>query len=212
MQYKLKQPITGTIGTEKYACKVQWRNGTFIADEPENIGGKDTGPDPHSLLLSSLAVCTLVTLRMYIDRKQWNVPEIMVKANMFQTKTGETVNYFIDRDIHFPGAELDTEQKNRLVEIAGNCPISKILEGNTKVRTYAYHDEPVAKKIDYKNEQVTVEWKPDLCKHSGRCVNQLPEVFNVKAHPWINVNGADAEIIRAQVAKCPTGALSIADK
>ena len=185
MQYKLQNPITASIGTTRYACTVQWRNGTFTVDEPEIIGGKDTGPDPHSLLLSALATCTLITLRMYIDRKQWNVPEIQVKANMFQTKPGKTVNYFIDCDIQFPGAELNTEQKDRLVEIAGNCPISKILEGNTTVRTYAYHEEKVDKKIDYKNEHVTVEWKPDLCKHSGRCVNQLPQVFDVRRIPGL---------------------------
>ncbi|MBI1782653.1 MAG: hypothetical protein HYR66_15020 [Sphingobacteriales bacterium] len=50
MQYKLEKPVHGTIGTEKYKCVVEWRNGKFIADEPENNGGKDEGPDPYTLL------------------------------------------------------------------------------------------------------------------------------------------------------------------
>ncbi|RTL60241.1 MAG: hypothetical protein EKK37_05215 [Sphingobacteriales bacterium] len=211
MQYKLDKPVHGTIGTEKYKCVIEWRNGKLIADEPVNNGGKDEGPDPYTLLLSSLATCTLVTLRMYIDRKGWNIPEIAVKTNMFQTKQGDETTTYIDRDISFP-QPLPAEQKDRLLEIALHCPISKILEGEIKIRSFVYHDEEVDKNIKYKNDEVTVVWKPELCKHSGRCVTQLPQVFNLKAHPWINVNGADAQTIIDQVAKCPTGALSIQPK
>lgn len=209
MQYKLEQPVHATIGSSKYQCTVEWRNGKFIADEPVKSGGQDTGPDPFTLLLSSLATCTLVTLRMYIDRKGWDIPAIAVNANMFQTKLADVLQTFIDRDISFPGAIVSAEQKNRLVEIAQACPVSKILEGNTKVRTYVYHEEDVDKKIKYANEDITVVWKPELCKHSGRCVTQLPTVFDLKAHPWINVNGAAAAVVIDQVNKCPTGALSI---
>ncbi|GAB2814596.1 (4Fe-4S)-binding protein [Ferruginibacter profundus] len=209
MQYKLEKPVHGTIGTKKYQCNIEWRNGKFIADEPVKSGGEDTGPDPFTLLLSSLASCTLVTLRMYIERKGWEIPAIAVNTNLFQSRQGEELLTFIDRDISFPGAEVSAEQKNRLAEIAQACPVSKILEGNTKVRTYVYHEEEVDKKIKYANDDITVVWKPELCKHSGRCVTQLPQVFDLKAHPWINAKGADTPTIIDQVNKCPTGALSI---
>ena len=209
MQYKLEKPVHGTIGTAKYQCTIEWRNGKFIADEPVTGGGGDTGPDPFTLLLSSLASCTLVTLRMYIERKGWAIPNIAVNVNMFQTKAGEEVQTFIDRDIIFPGIEVSAEQKNRLSEIASACPVSKIIEGNTKVRTFVYHEEDVDKKIKYANDDITVVWKPELCKHSGRCVTQLPKVFDLKAHPWINAKGAGTPAIIDQVNKCPTGALSI---
>lgn len=210
MQYKLEKPVQAAIGKEKYKCTVEWRNGKFIADEPMNSGGKDEGPDPYTLLLSSLATCTLITLRMYIDRKGWDIPSIAVNANMFQAKQGETLTTFIDRDISFQ-QPVPAEQKERLLQIAQACPISKILEGEIKVRSYVYHDEEAEKNIKYKNDEVTVVWKPGFCKHSGRCVTQLPQVFNLKAHPWINVNGADADAVIEQVGKCPTGALSVID-
>lgn len=207
MQYKLEQPVHGTIGTDKYQCTIEWRNGTFIADEPVKSGGKDSGPDPYTLLLSSLATCTLVTLRMYIERKEWDVPEIVVNANMFQSKKDEVTTTVFDRDIRFSG-ELTAEQKDRLLEIAAACPVSKILEGNVKVRNYVFRDDDTEKKLHYTNGEVTVVWKPELCKHAGRCVSQLPAVFNLQQRPWVNVSGADSLKIMEQVNRCPTGALT----
>lgn len=211
MKYKLEKPIHGEIGTAKYRCTMQWRNGTLIADEPVSSGGTDEGPDPYSLLLSSLASCTLITLRMYIDRKQWEIPSITVETNLYQyTKDGKTITV-MDRDIRYNGTVTD-EQRKRLTEIAEACPISKILQGEVQVRTFAYDESETAKQIKYSNDDITVLWKPDICKHSGRCVTQLPGVFNLQKHPWINMQGASSEEIIAQVNKCPTGALSIQQK
>jgi putative redox protein len=117
MKYKLEKPVLGTIGTDKYQCTIEWRNGKFIADEPESIGGKDTGPDPYTLLLSSLASCKLITLRMYIDRKGWEVDRIAISANMYQETKDELTSTIIDCDILFL-SPVNDEQKMQLLEIA----------------------------------------------------------------------------------------------
>ncbi|MDQ2987336.1 MAG: (4Fe-4S)-binding protein [Armatimonadota bacterium] len=62
--------------------------------------------------------------------------------------------------------------------------------------------------IRYSNGEITVLWKPDRCIHSGICVRGLPGVFNVKKRPWINMLAATTSDIRAQVERCPSGALS----
>lgn len=60
----------------------------------------------------------------------------------------------------------------------------------------------------YSNGEVTIVWKSGLCQHSANCVKGLPQVFNTKASPWINAEGATTEQIIDQVKMCPSGALT----
>lgn len=133
MEAILENNITGFIGTQKYLCTINWRNGQFVMDEPEKIDGKDLGPDPFSILLASLAGCTLSTLRMYIDRKGWDIPEIKISLNLYQNNDVdfETV---ITRDISFSN-NIDQDIKNRLLIIAEKCPVSKILKNKVTIPT-----------------------------------------------------------------------------
>ena len=133
MKYSFEKPITAGIGTEKYRVTINWRNGVLYADEPISSGGQDTAPDPYTLLLSSLASCTLSTLRMYIDRKQWQVPEIYIELNMFQVALPNFTTT-IERKITF-NTNIDEEQKEALLSIAKKCPVSKILENNIEINT-----------------------------------------------------------------------------
>ena len=62
---------------------------------------------------------------------------------------------------------------------------------------------------EYTNGVVTILWQPEKCTHAGVCVRTLPKVYNPKAKPWITPEFATSEEIINQVAKCPSGALSI---
>lgn len=128
----LEKDIQARIGEQKYYVEVYWRNGTLIMDEPRAIDGKDLGPDPYTTLLASLAGCTLSTLRMYIHRKGWDLPEIKVSLNMQQTL--EPLHTIIRRNIEFPGL-TDATIKERLLTVATKCPVSKILENKITINT-----------------------------------------------------------------------------
>ncbi|WP_026995654.1 OsmC family protein [Flectobacillus major] len=131
----LENDIKGTIGIQKYQCTIEWRNGQMIMDEPVSSGGQDSGPDPYTTLLASLAGCTLATLRMYIDRKGWNIPEISVTLNLSQNQdNGLTTT--IKRDIFF-GEGIEHQVQERLLVIATKCPVSKILENKIIIQTTA---------------------------------------------------------------------------
>jgi uncharacterized Fe-S cluster protein YjdI len=60
----------------------------------------------------------------------------------------------------------------------------------------------------YSNDDITVVWKPDACIHSAICWRNLSKVFDPRRRPWINLEGADTEAIKAQIDRCPSGALS----
>lgn len=62
---------------------------------------------------------------------------------------------------------------------------------------------------EYTNGEITILWQPEKCTHSGICVKTLPQVYNPKERPWIKIENATSEELVSQVAKCPSGALSI---
>lgn len=64
-------------------------------------------------------------------------------------------------------------------------------------------------KKEYSKKDVTIVWDPSKCIHSTICFHGLPEVFNPSNRPWINMEGADPEVITKQVIECPSGALKI---
>ena len=110
MKYRLEKPVNATIDAVHYQCTIEWRNGKFIADEPHSTGGGDAGPDPYTLLLSSLASCKLITMRMYIERKEWEVDRIAINANIYQETKDEVTTNIFDCDILFLSPVSD-EQK-----------------------------------------------------------------------------------------------------
>ena len=59
----------------------------------------------------------------------------------------------------------------------------------------------------YETPEITVTFDPEVCRHTGVCVRGLPAVFDVKRKRWVQLEGATAEAIAAQVARCPSGAL-----
>ncbi len=60
----------------------------------------------------------------------------------------------------------------------------------------------------YTNGEVTVFWKPEICTHSAICFKGLPQVFDPRRTPWIEMDKESTEQIIEQVKKCPSGALS----
>lgn len=102
------------------------------SDEPERLGGHDTGMAPYELLLAALGACTSMTVRMYADRKQWALRRVSV-ALRHRRGAGEggTVDIF-ERRIRLEG-ELTDDQRQRLLEIAEKCPVSQTLSRASRV-------------------------------------------------------------------------------
>ena len=102
------------------------------ADEPERVGGHDTGMSPYEYLLAALGACTSMTLRMYADRHKWPVEHIAVSLRHVQEQTPDGAIDRFDRRIVLRGA-LTEEQRQRLLEIAEKCPVSRTLQRPSRV-------------------------------------------------------------------------------
>ena len=127
------QTLSAKIDTRLYRTEITSYSGNIIiADEPEDMGGKNLGFNPAELLASSLASCTLITLRMYINRKKWNISEINIKID-FERDT-EQISASFTRKIEIIG-EVNQEQRQRLETIANSCPIHKILTHSVEIKT-----------------------------------------------------------------------------
>jgi len=100
----------------------------FIGDEPAESGGEDAGPAPHDFLLAALGTCTSMTVKLYADRKGWPLKSVEVKLS--QAKENDV--HVIKRHVHFEG-DLSDEQRARLLEIAGKCPVHKTLTGEIRI-------------------------------------------------------------------------------
>ena len=122
--------VTATIGRDAYKTELVTSGHHVVADEPEELGGGNLGPAPGEFLMISLASCTAITLRMYADRKKWDVEKIKVEVAFEKTQT-KTI---FKREISFEG-ELDDEQRTRLLQIANSCPVHKTLTSQIEINT-----------------------------------------------------------------------------
>lgn len=114
----------------------------LLADEPTRLGGSDRGPTPYGLLVSALGSCTSITLRMYADRKEWDVDGINVYLNHEKVHAKDCEECpesthkidHIERLIEVKG-NLDATQRKRLLEVADLCPVHRTLHGKIHITT-----------------------------------------------------------------------------
>jgi len=104
---------------------------TLLADEPTDMGGDDTGPNPYDFVAIGLGACTSMTLRMYANHKGWDVGHIQV--NVTHHKDTETKQDVFTRSICLSSTSLDEASLNRLLEIANKCPVHKTLSQTSTI-------------------------------------------------------------------------------
>lgn len=115
---------------EGYAHDVEIEGGhTLRIDEPVEAGGTDTGPSPTRLLGASLAGCIAITVEMYAERKGWDVGAVEVEVEVGYDGPAPTS---FEVGLKLP-ADLDEEQRRRLLVIATKCPVHKVIAGEAHV-------------------------------------------------------------------------------
>ena len=132
--------VVATTG-EGLRTEIEAGGHVLVADEPENLGGADEGPNPYDLLLAALGGCTAMTLRMYADRKGWPLESVTVRLSQDRVhatdceecETEEGRIDRIEREIELEGP-LNEEQRRRLLEIADKCPVHRTMQTEALVK------------------------------------------------------------------------------
>ena len=130
------------LGESGYTTDIMVRHHALVADEPTKVGGNDFGPNPYELLNAALGACTAMTLRMYANRKKWDLREVRVHLSHRHDYNEDMVNSgdkkskidLFERILEIEG-DLDETQIQRLIEIADRCPVHKTLHTETRVET-----------------------------------------------------------------------------
>ncbi len=126
--------LVSLVSAEGYLGEIRAGRHRLVVDEGTSAGGGDRGLNPYQLLLAALAQCTAATLRMYADRKGWELGEVRVRAQLFRSddRSGRTER--IARTIEC-AAPLDDDQRARLTEIADRTPVTRTIRAGTAVET-----------------------------------------------------------------------------
>ena len=133
--------VIAKIGREKYKTILSNGRHQIIADEP-TPAGQDLGPTPYDFLLMALGSCVSMTIRMYADRKGWDLDEVEVHLSQQRThardcdacESEDGFVHFIEKEVKLVG-NLDETQRARLLEIADKCPVNKTLLNEIKIST-----------------------------------------------------------------------------
>jgi putative redox protein len=128
-------------GPGTYTQQITVGHHRLVADEPRPIGD-DAGPNPYDLVLAGLGACTSMTLRMYADRKGWPLDSVRVTLQHSRIHAEDCAHCettkgwigHIDREIELTGA-LDDSQRQRLLQIADQCPVHQTLTSEIDIST-----------------------------------------------------------------------------
>jgi putative redox protein len=103
---------------------------TLVIDEPVDHGGADQGPSPTRAAAAGLAACTAITCEMYADRKGWELGAVECEVEVEQGRGSAFEEITVTLKIPAP---LDDEQRERLLVIAGKCPVHRALSGEVVI-------------------------------------------------------------------------------
>jgi len=126
-----KCSVLGAAGDPNYRQSLRCGRHELLADERPVRGGADAGPMPFEYLLSGLGACTSITLRMYAERKGWDIGAVAVSLALRQSKEGTRS---IERRVMLSG-ELSAEQQAKLADVCEKTPVTLAVKSGLAVRT-----------------------------------------------------------------------------
>jgi putative redox protein len=118
----------------EYRTVIKAREFTWLSDSKTSEGGDESGPTPEELLMGALGACMAITGKMYAVRKGWPLEGVEVTLEFERFNGRDYPGYDgdanfvheISEDVTLHGP-LDDDQKKRVREIMGRCPVRRVL-------------------------------------------------------------------------------------
>ena len=118
------------LTTKNYLAEAKIRDHFVVLDTLKVDGGDDNGPTPVEYLLTASGGCVAMTLRMYADRRKWDVGKISVHVYQREDEDGS----FLSEEISFE-KEITEDQRKRLLLFAAKCPVARMVKGETRMES-----------------------------------------------------------------------------
>lgn len=129
--------VNVTLHKEDYETRLTNGRHIVVGDEPLDLGGGDKGPAPYELLLMSLGSCSIITMKMYAQRKGYDIRHVEMDLTHEKISRdggdGVTIKQdVIHKKVTLVG-DLSESERERLLQISSMCPVHRTLEGVVEI-------------------------------------------------------------------------------
>lgn len=122
------------LAGEGYQAKAMSRDFVMHMDRPIAESGTDTAPTPVEYLLTAIGGCVAMTLKHFVDRKQWDVGMILVNVMQKERLTPIGIEKYIIEEIAVE-KKITTTQERKLLQMASKCSIAQMLKKETVIES-----------------------------------------------------------------------------
>jgi putative redox protein len=118
------------LTNKNYLAEAKTRNHFLTMDQTIASGGDNSGPTPVEYLLAAIGGCVSITLRVYAERRGWDVGKIKVNVSQLKDESGT----YLTEEISFE-KEISEEQRKKMLVFAAKCPVAKMVKGQTRIES-----------------------------------------------------------------------------
>ena len=138
--------VVDLTGVGRFQVEARAGSAAILVDEPKEGGGLGSGPNPFDLLSAALGACTVMTMRLYAERKGWALTHARTRVTRHRGALQARDTFSLEIDLE---GDLDETQRARLIDVAGRCPVHQTLDRGADVATTLLPaGKPVADKTE----------------------------------------------------------------
>jgi putative redox protein len=124
--------VVDLTGVGRFQVEARAGTSALLVDEPREAGGLGSGPNPFDLLSAALGACTVMTMRLYAERKGWPLTHARARVAHHRGALQARDTFSLEIDLE---GDLDETQRARLIDVASRCPVHQTLDRGADMST-----------------------------------------------------------------------------